>query len=160
MRHLATPISLLVLIMVSHGAQAQLRVGFHAGATANPNAITLGVHATYRIGQTGVWVVPSASYGFGNERIQGQDVKFRSYSGTVRGVYPIPLSRGTNFVFSPQAGPVVYYHSRRDCLGNCTYTGYGVNIGAGMRFAAFSVTALAGIGKDLPDATVGLGLAF
>jgi hypothetical protein len=106
--------------------------------------------------------VPSASYGFGTERIQGvqEDIKFRSYSGTIRTVYPIPLSRGSEFVFSPEAGPVVYHHSRRNCQGNCSYTGYGVNIGAGMRFAAFSITAVAGIGKNLPDATIGLGLAF
>ena len=161
MRILSLLLALLLLCIISNTAQAQLRIGFHAGATANPNAITLGVHATYPVGQSGVWLVPSVSYGFGSERNSlGERFDFRSYSGTVRAVYPIPLDRGNDFVFSPQAGPVVYHHVRRDCIGNCSYTGYGANVGAGMRFSAFSITAMAGIGKNLPDATVGLGLTF
>lgn len=160
MNYVQILLALLFAGLASNPAHAQLRIGFHAGATANPNAITLGVHATYPVGRSGVWVVPSVSYGFGSERIQNQDVDFRSYSGTVRAVYPIPLDRGNDFVFSPQAGPVVYHHVRRDCIGNCSYTGYGANVGAGMRFSAFSITAMAGIGKNLPDATIGLGLAF
>ena len=160
MKHLPLLLTLLVGCFAAEAAQAQLRIGFHAGATANPNAITVGVHATYPVGQSGVYVVPSVSYGFGSERIQGQNIDFRSYSGTVRAVYPIPLNRGNDFVFSPQAGPVVYHHVRRNCTGNCSYTGYGVNVGAGMRFSAFSITAMAGIGSNLPDASVWIGLAF
>ncbi len=161
MKNIPLLLALLFFAMASNPAQAQLRIGFHAGATANPNAITLGVHATYPIGQSGVWLVPSVSYGFGTERNgAGERFDFRSYSGSFRGVYPIPLDRGNDFVFSPQAGPVVYHHVRRDCLGDCSYTGYGVNVGAGMRFSSFSVTAVAGVGKNLPAATVGLGLAF
>ena len=160
MKYIRTFLALFVLLLTANAANAQLRIGFHAGATANPNAITLGVHATYPVGQSGVYVVPSVSYGFGSEGIQGQNIDFRSYSGTIRAVYPIPLSRGNDFVFSPQAGPVVYHHARRNCTGNCSYTGYGVNVGAGMRFSAFSVTAMAGIGSKLPDASVWIGLAF
>lgn len=161
MNYLQSAALVLLLCASATNAHAQLRVGFHAGATVNPNALTLGVHATYPVGQSGVYLVPSVTYGFGSERnTAGQRFDFRSYSGTVRAVYPIRLSRGNDFVFSPQAGPIVYHHVRRDCSGDCSYTGYGVNIGAGMRFAAFSVSAMAGIGPNLPDATIGIGLAF
>ena len=159
MKHLPILIAILVVGLATDAARAQLRVGFHAGADVKPDAITLGVHATYPVGQTGVYVVPSVDYGFGTQRILGQDIDFRSYGGSVRGVYPIPLSRGNDFVFSPQAGPAVYHQSLRNCTGTCSSTGFGVNVGAGMRFSAFSVTALAGIG-DLPDASVRLGLVL
>ena len=159
MKYLQTFLVLFVLSLTVDTANAQLRVGIHAGADANPDAITLGVHASYPVAQTGVYVVPSVSYGFGSRRIQGEEIDFRSYRGSVRAVYPIPLDRSNDFVFAPQAGPAVYHQALRNCTGNCSSTGFGVNIGAGMRFGAFSVTAMAGIG-DLPDASVWIGLVL
>jgi len=61
MKYIRTFLALFVLLLTANAANAQLRIGFHAGATANPNAITLGVHATYPVGQSGVYVVPSVS---------------------------------------------------------------------------------------------------
>lgn len=159
MMYLQTFLVLCVLSLTVNTAHAQLRVGIHAGADANPDAITLGVHASYPVGQSGVYVLPSVSYGFGSQRIQGEEIDFRSYRGSVRAVYPIPLDRSNDFVFAPQAGPAVYHQALRNCVGNCSSTGFGVNIGAGMRFGAFSVTAMAGIG-DLPDASVWIGLVL
>ncbi|MCH8030583.1 MAG: hypothetical protein IIB09_02025 [Bacteroidetes bacterium] len=161
MKYIQAFLVLHVLSLSASTAQAQLRIGIHAGADAGPDAITLGVHASYPVGHSGVYVVPSVSYGFGSQRIQGEEFDFKSYRGSVRGVYPIPLDRSNDFVFAPQAGPAVYHQSFNNCSGDpaCSSTGFGVNIGAGMRFNAFSVTAMAGIG-DLPDASVWIGLAF
>lgn len=155
MKYIQTFLVLFVLSLTVDTANAQLRVGIHAGADAGPDAITLGVHASYPVGQSGVYVVPSVSYGFGSRRIQGEEFDFRSYRGSLRAVYPIPLSRSNEFVLAPQAGPAVYHQSFNNCSGDpvCSSTGFGVNVGAGMRFGAFSVTAMAGIG-DLPDASV------
>lgn len=160
MKRLHSITAFLFAALLVSPTHAQIRVGLHAGADAGPDAITMGVHASAPVGQTGVYAVPSVSYGFGSqEDAAGQEFSFRSYRGSVRAVYPISLSPRNELVFAPQAGPVVYHQAFRNCTGVCSDTGFGVNVGAGVRFAAFSITAMAGIG-DVPNASVLLGLSL
>ncbi len=149
-QRLGIAIVAVVLVTMCHQAVASPRIGIRGGITDDPDSLFLGVQAAFRIGRGPVLIEPSLDFGIGEN-------DFLSLRGNLHFKYLIRIAPRQSIF--PVFGPSLYLIHVDDCVGDCTRTEVGIDLGFGYSYSHFSIELALGA-WDVPDITLTLSYGF
>ncbi len=155
MLRIALGIALSVTILSGTAEANRNHVAARGGVTDDADSVFLGIAMMAGAHGEGVRIQPAVDFGIGEF---GNGFEFFSLRASANIVYAIPLSGRGRFVY-PLIGPTLFYYNIEDCE-NCDDTSIGINVGGGIEVSGVQVELIAGIGDDIPDISLSLGITL